>query len=211
MVIPEWLKALLVCIILVPVSFFAGQIFGTILDCIWPLNILKIVAILVGGALIVSYIHKHYSKIWIAVSIVVIIVLVLGTSTGTGYFPGGCDYGYDPKTIQSQIYWREEVKPFAILEHTQSGSNLKFVVQNVEADSMSIDTINVSWQGSTVGVTPLSPDFSPSEKKTISITNLSPCVPGGTYEYRVNFTYSGINSSEQKTEVGAKTLVGKCS
>ncbi len=145
------------------------------------------------------------------VLLAVVLIVAMVAIALLGFFPG---LAGDAKKTQSDAYWRGEARPFAILEHSQSGTGLTFVVQNLEADQRSINSIIVYGQGQIANITAFpsnNPYFSAGERKTVNVTFASNCTSGATYEYWVNVSFNNSdNSIPNQRQIGSKTLVGKC-
>lgn len=144
------------------------------------------------------------------VLLAVVLIVAMVAIALLGFFPG---LAIDAKKTQSDAYWRGEARPFAILEHAQTGATLSLVIQNLEAEQKQITNISVAGQGSS-GSDPLTGNqyFSAGEKKRVNFNLGSNCTSGNTYEYTVNFTYSNADATiTGQKEYGTKTLVGKCS
>lgn len=144
------------------------------------------------------------------VLLAVVLIVAMVAIALLGFFPG---LAGDAKKTQSDAYWRGEARPFAILEHAQSGTDLTLVLQNVEADQRVINNISISGQGVS-GVdsfSSVSPYFSAGERKTTTVDFGQNCTSGSTYEYWVNISFNNSdNSISNQRQIGAKTLVGKC-
>lgn len=150
----------------------------------------------------------EYLVLLAVVLIVAMVAIVL-----LGFFPG---LAVDAKISQSDAYWRGAVRPFAILEHSQSSTqaNLTLVIQNKEAEQRVLNNITVSGSGLTGDYQPTGTNayFSAGEKRTfyIPLTGGN-CTQGNSYEYKVNFDYNNSDHTIRQWEYGEKPLVGKCS
>ena len=149
------------------------------------------------------------------VLLAVVLIVAMVAIALLGFFPG---LAGDAKIAQSDSYWRGQARPFAVLEHSQgvtvSDGNLTLVVQNIEADQRLLNYVSVAGSGastifnSTVATT----YFSAGEKKVLSFALSANCSSGNSYEYYLNFSYNNSdNSIVNRTQIGTKTLVGKCS
>lgn len=127
-----------------------------------------------------------------------------------GFFPG---LAGDAKATQSASYWRGESRPFAILEHSESGKDFTMVIQNVESDGRIIQSISMSGTPGGGNFVPKDSEqyFQPGEKRTYRIRMSETCAPKTTYDYNVVIVYSNAYKSiTSQNQRGAKTLVGKC-
>ncbi len=145
------------------------------------------------------------------VLLAVVLIVAMVAIALLGFFPG---LAGDAKKTQSDAYWRGEARPFAVLEHSQTGTSLIVVLQNVEAEQRILTNGTFTGQGSTgnLNVTAANQYFSAGEKRAFTLALSQNCTSGSTYEYNVNITYSNadLTITGQK-QFGAKTLVGKCS
>lgn len=148
------------------------------------------------------------------VLLAVVLIVAMVAIALLGFFPG---LAGDAKKTQSDAYWRGEARPFAILEHSQTGGTLTVVLQNVEAEQRSLALINISGQGATFTsnstvLNNTNQYFPAGEKRTFAIVGTSNCTASSTYEYQVTLVYNNSdNTITNQRQYGAKTLVGKCS
>jgi len=135
------------------------------------------------------------------VLLAVVLVIALVAIALLGYFPG---LAGDAKKTQSDSYWKA-ARPFGIIEHSQSGTNLSLVLQNNEPQQLNVTAIYSGAGGSNFS----SFMISGGEKKLLIINNASTCITGSAYEYPVNITYNSGDLVAQK-QLGTKPLIGKC-
>ena len=142
------------------------------------------------------------------VLLAVVLIVAMVAIALLGFFPG---IATGARETQSDAYWRGEARPFAVLEHSQSGGTLSMVLQNVDAEQRAINTISIGGQGSNATVTPTNPFYSAGERRNLNVTGLTNCTSGTTYEYWVNISYNNSdNTIPNQKQFGAKTLVGMC-
>jgi hypothetical protein len=149
------------------------------------------------------------------VLLAVVLIVAMVAIALLGFFPG---LAGDAKIAQSDAYWRGTARPFSILEHSFTGTTLRLIIQNTEADQRRVTNISV---GSTQYATTVPSSYVPGtgsafysagEKHNETITMTTACTAGNTYELYVNFTYSNADGSITGIkQYGEKTLVGKCS
>ncbi|GEM_PF-1593355 len=159
-------------------------------------------------------IHPAILAVIAAVAIMgLLFLLLMGSMMGIallGFFPGVAG---DAKATQSAAYWRGEARPFAILEHSQSGSLITIIAQNLETNSLKIGSIKLEGTAGQKGSYGGSDDaaLSAGERHTYRVQLSNPCTAGTNYEYFVTVSYSDPADEGAKSMKGAKTLVGKCS
>jgi len=138
----------------------------------------------------------EYLVILAVVLMVALVVIAL-----LGYFPG---ISLDAKIMETDSYW-QAARPFGILEHSQTGTNLTLVLQNNEPVQFTVSAVYSGSNGSNHS----SFNLNAGEKKVVIIYNATSCTTGSAYEYFTNITYSSADISNQK-QIGTKPLIGKC-
>lgn len=139
------------------------------------------------------------------VLLAVVLIIALVSIALLGFFPG---LATDAKITQSNSYWRGEARPFAILEHSVSGTTVSLVMQNVEgAGILRVTNVSIGSAGTPSGL-PMT--FAPGETRTMTLTNYTNGTAGSIYDISVEITYNTSNGIVNK-QYGSKTLVGKYS
>jgi len=134
------------------------------------------------------------------VLLAVVLIIALVSIALLGFFPG---LAGDARQTQSDSYWRGEARPFQILEHRCTGTNLTLVMLNSEADKRIIGNMTVGEN-----VTAVTKTFTGGERKTVSVT--APCgATGEGYEFEVAISYTTAAIGSPQNQVGTKPLIGK--
>ncbi len=136
------------------------------------------------------------------VLLAVVLIIALVSIALLGFFPG---LAGDARQTQSDSYWRGEARPFQVLEHRCTGTELTMVMLNSEADKRIIGNITVGEDSSLVNKT-----FTGGEKKTVNVT--AACGDAGEgYEFDVVISYTTAAIGSPQNQVGTKPLIGKAS
>ena len=125
-----------------------------------------------------------------------------------GFFFG---FGTDSKISESDNYWQNEARPFAVLSHTGDASNGTFYLRVENADSRETLTItDATMGGGCAGMCiPFTPtSFAPGESATIAVTDGPNGTVGNLYDAPLNITYTNSNGIPA-VEYGTKNLVGR--
>lgn len=141
----------------------------------------------------------EYLVILAVVLVVALIVIgLLGNFTGFG--TAGLEQ-------QSKAYW-QGTSPFSIVNAKVSGNSIDLEIKNQLTDRLTLK--NVSFDGADMGSGQAL--FTPGQSRTLS-GNISGfnCTSGQPYEFsviRITYDQGGLSGL---TQVGDKSLVGKCS
>ncbi len=115
----------------------------------------------------------------------------------------------DPKSLQSQTYWRGEARPFGVLEVIQlPNGTLSLVLQNVESEKTLLKSITVSGDSGNQVYNLIDSDFGGGERKTLNIL-ADMCKGKERKEYNLTFTYDSPYE-KNLAEKGAKAMIVAC-
>ena len=107
----------------------------------------------------------------------------------------------------SNSYWRNEARPFAIMEHQAylKDSSITITIQNYGTQSITIQKIRVGNSTKLLGFT-----FEPEQERDITMKHgaSNSAHPGEVYWLNVTITYLTPDGQE-RVFVGAKPIVGK--
>ena len=140
------------------------------------------------------------------VLLAVVLIIALVSIALLGFFPG---LATDAKITQSNSYWRGEVRPFQILEHSVGAANgtMYAVLQNVDASG----TFTVTSFGVGNGTNTTATTFAPGEIKTLFVSSVTAGgSTGAIYDLNVTIRYTSPNGIAN-IEAGTKNIVGKYS
>ncbi|MCD6227180.1 class III signal peptide-containing protein [Candidatus Micrarchaeota archaeon] len=138
----------------------------------------------------------------------VVLIVALVAIALLGFFPG---LSSNTKETQARSYWSGVASPFQITDYSYSGTTLTINVRNTRSERLTIGNITVNDGSSTVTFTPSSPDdvIGPGGSMTYSITGMTSCASGDSFEVDVDIKYATRNGIVN-VEHGSKPLVGKC-
>ena len=150
---------------------------------------------------------SEYLMVFAAVLLIAIVAVVV-----LGFFPA---FAGDAAITASNTYWRNEARPFAIMEHSGVADSGTFYLKIENAEGR--ETLNIT--GITLGnVTNSSSDpidpgfwsiaFAPGESKIMTITGGPTGTAGDLYEVNVNINYTRKNGIPA-AQYGDKKLVGR--
>ncbi|MCX6773336.1 MAG: hypothetical protein NTV88_06255 [Candidatus Micrarchaeota archaeon] len=120
-----------------------------------------------------------------------------------GFFPA---FAGDAAITTSNTYWRNEARPFAILEHSAFASNGTFYVK-VENSGVEKMTVTDILLGCNAEAKPTE-EIAPGENKIIPIESENKATAGDLYECDVTIAYLTKNQLPM-TEYGDEKLVGR--
>lgn len=153
---------------------------------------------------------KAIAVLAIPIAIAILLVVVLMGIALAGLFSvvaSNPAIQSEVKITQSDSYWQEDARPFAILGHS-IGANGKgsIILQNVDtfSDTLTLTSLRIGKSGGATG----SFAFAPGETKEITITGADTGAAGDAYKLGVVITYDTTNLKGLK-QYGAKDLAGK--
>lgn len=108
---------------------------------------------------------------------------------------------------QSQAYWKEEAKPFAIADYSMDDDGtLHLFINNKYNRSLILSEISLHGMGAEPRI---SPEKAVLPNETSDITLQTTKIEHGVFEFSVNFTYREIGGTKEEYQRGVKNLVGK--
>jgi hypothetical protein len=142
----------------------------------------------------------------ILVVLAVVLAIALASVALPGFIPGTSD---DARIAQSQAYWRDQARPFAIRVNSCSASEATctLYIQNMDAK----EPYTISANGLAVAGcqgNPKAEAFAAEETRTITVGNCTPGAIGAVYDLPVNITYLTQNKRQLKQQ-GAENLLNK--
>lgn len=153
-------------------------------------------------------VHFGWQHIVIAAIVTICIVILIGY-----ILPSMTDR---PGIIElSKEYWSQEARPFAIIEHSKTGSTLTVVLQNMEKEPRILENGTFyDYKNGVTGNLNISASnrlFQAGEMHNYKLTFSESCAISPTYGYIINFTFSDVNQPKTlQKQYGIKTLIGRC-
>ena len=141
--------------------------------------------------------------------ILLAIVLTLGLAVMgvLNFFPS---FSFNSQSGDSARYWQDSASPIAIVDWTQTGSALQFVIENRASTDLTLTKAVLEVEGTSYTITP-SPLLAlpPGARRTIPISTQS-CTGHKVLGYNVYLTY-GTEQVPGLMQVGIKPLFVQCS
>ena len=137
----------------------------------------------------------------------IVLVISLVAISLLGFYP---NLATDAKITQSNSYWRNEARPFSIIEYDVGNASITLVMRSEE--SSGVLRVNGISLGNAVAQS-LPASFSPGETKTLAFSNFSDGsggISGLAYDIPVVISYTTSNGINN-TQAGLKNLFGRYS